>query len=117
MAISPEYIQRLIDHLHDSELTALTISVIYNICNHYGEVSRFDRTHALLIVTLERAQHAFRTSGLCSALINVLTNPSFEAGPLLPYICTLLDFSTHQCESNPSYRLKAALTSSCSGPV
>ncbi|KAL8934806.1 MAG: hypothetical protein Q9216_005722 [Gyalolechia sp. 2 TL-2023] len=81
IAISSEYIPSLMSHLRRNELVAITISVIYNICSEY-----------------DRAQHAFRTNGLCSALVNILVDSNFETGPLLPYICSLLSFSTQQAD-------------------
>ncbi|CAL8581300.1 hypothetical protein XPA_006999 [Xanthoria parietina] len=42
----------------------------------------------------ERAQHAFRTSGLCPALIRLLQNPRFSEPNLLTYVYSLLDFSS-----------------------
>ncbi|KAL8980636.1 MAG: hypothetical protein Q9177_005821 [Variospora cf. flavescens] len=81
MVISPEYPPVIIGHLHDNELKNITISVIYNICNNY-----------------DRAQHAFRENGLCPALIGLLEDPDFQPGPLLPNICTLLDFSSQQTD-------------------
>ncbi|KAL8926975.1 MAG: hypothetical protein Q9172_001568 [Xanthocarpia lactea] len=44
----------------------------------------------------ERAQHAFRMSGLCPALIELLQNPQFRAPDLLTYVYSLLDISSHQ---------------------
>ncbi|KAL8972628.1 MAG: hypothetical protein Q9197_002701 [Variospora fuerteventurae] len=81
MVISPEYPPVIIGHLHDNELNTITISVIYNICNNY-----------------DRAQHAFRANDLCPALISLLEDPDFQPGPLLPNICTLLDFSSQQTD-------------------
>lgn len=63
-----------------------------------------------LTMTLERAQHAFRARGLCPALINVLFDGSFEPGPLLPYICSLLDFSSQPCKSPSANHFELLLT-------
>ncbi|KAL8715111.1 MAG: hypothetical protein Q9220_001068 [cf. Caloplaca sp. 1 TL-2023] len=75
-AISPDYVASVLGCLNNEDLSGISIAVIYNICNDY-----------------ERAQHAFRTSGLCLALINLLAKPNFEAGPLYAFIANLLDFS------------------------
>lgn len=42
----------------------------------------------------ERVQHAFRTSGLCPALIRLLQNPRFSEPNLLTYVYSLLEFSS-----------------------
>ncbi|KAI4176382.1 MAG: hypothetical protein LQ343_001121 [Gyalolechia ehrenbergii] len=81
IVISPEFIPSIMRHLQSGELVTTAISVIYNICSDY-----------------DRAQHAFRTNGLCSALVRVLADSNFDAGPLLPYVCSLLSFSTQQAD-------------------
>ncbi|KAL8947076.1 MAG: hypothetical protein Q9222_006602 [Ikaeria aurantiellina] len=76
LAISPAYVASVLGCITNENLSSISVAVIYNICNDY-----------------ERAQHAFRTSGLCLALINLLANPNFETGPLYTFIANLLDFS------------------------
>ncbi|KAL8765299.1 MAG: hypothetical protein Q9209_007574 [Squamulea sp. 1 TL-2023] len=79
LAISPEYLPSLIRRVENHKIAKTIVPVVYNICNDY-----------------ERAQYAFRTNGLCPALIKLLENPQFEAPGLLTYIYSLLDVSSHQ---------------------
>lgn len=38
LSISPEYVPLIVRRLQNTELAAITISVIYNICSDYGRV-------------------------------------------------------------------------------
>ncbi|KAL8807113.1 MAG: hypothetical protein Q9200_004808 [Gallowayella weberi] len=79
MAISPDYLPSLVRHVKNRKISKIIIPVVYNICNDY-----------------ERAQHAFRTNGLCPALIELLADSRFERNALLSLVCSLLEFSTQQ---------------------
>ncbi|KAL8695741.1 MAG: hypothetical protein Q9224_003194 [Gallowayella concinna] len=79
LATSPEYLPSLIGHVENHDISKIIIPVVYNICNDY-----------------ERAQHAFRTNGLCPALMKLLAVSQFERSALLTLVCSLLEFSTQQ---------------------
>ncbi|KAL8964139.1 MAG: hypothetical protein Q9183_004667 [Haloplaca sp. 2 TL-2023] len=76
-AISPEFSHSLVGHVRNREISNVIIPVVYNITHEYG-----------------RAQHAFREAALFLALIDYLSDSESEVGPLVTYVCTLLDFST-----------------------
>lgn len=98
IAASPDYPPAIIRRLQEPKLASITVSVIYNICSSYGTNQYSNHQCTVLIIVVERAQHVFREHGLCTALINALATPKFNAGPLSPYICALLDFSSQQCK-------------------
>ncbi|KAI4248944.1 MAG: hypothetical protein L6R42_009141 [Xanthoria sp. 1 TBL-2021] len=77
LAISAVYIPSLVRHVEIPGISRTIVPVIYNISNDN-----------------EQAQHAFRTSGLCPALIRLVENPRFQAPDLLTYVYSLLDFSS-----------------------
>ncbi|KAL8682115.1 MAG: hypothetical protein Q9186_001820 [Xanthomendoza sp. 1 TL-2023] len=79
LATSPEYLPSLVGHVENHGISRIIIPVVYNICNDY-----------------ERAQHAFRTNGLCPALMKLLAVSQFERSALLTLVCSLLEFSTQQ---------------------